>query len=157
MSRSSLERAIPAGAAILLDTSVVVAYLDGSEAVSPVATVVIDEYVRSGRNSAMLSVVSVTEILVRPFAAGPAALALGEAFLLHSPNLEVVPVDLPIAREAARLRADRGLKTPDALILATAALAHVDVVVSNDERWRTAMGLGDASPVLCHLDEHLPL
>jgi hypothetical protein len=73
VSRSSLEAAVPPNTEILLDTSVVLAYLNASEAASPAATVVIDDFVRTGRNCATISVVSVAETLVRPFAAGAAA------------------------------------------------------------------------------------
>ena len=66
MSRSSLEAAVPPNTEILLDTSVVLAYLNASEAASPAATVVIDDFVRTGRNRATISVVSVAEMLVRP-------------------------------------------------------------------------------------------
>ena len=59
--------------AFLLDTSVVLAYLNASEAASPAATVVIDDFVRTGRNRATIRVVSVAETLVRPVAAGAAA------------------------------------------------------------------------------------
>lgn len=112
MSRSSLESAIPKGAQILLDTSVVLAYLNGRETISPAATLVIDEFVSSGRNRAILSAVTAGETLVRPMNAGQAAVNLVESFLLHFPNLAVTAVDYSVAREAARLRASTGLKTP---------------------------------------------
>jgi len=73
VSRSSLEAAVPPNTEILLDTSVVLAYLNASEAANPAATVVIDDFVRTGRNRATISVVSVAETLVRPVAAGAAA------------------------------------------------------------------------------------
>jgi len=73
VSRSSLEAAVPPNSEILLDTSVVLAYLNASEAASPAATVVIDDFVRTGHNRATISAVSVAETLVRPFAAGAAA------------------------------------------------------------------------------------
>jgi hypothetical protein len=93
VSRSSLEAAVPPNTEILLDTSVVLAYLNASEAASPAATVVIDEFVRTGRNRATISVVSVAETLVRPFAAGAAAVRIVDAFLLHFPNLTASSID----------------------------------------------------------------
>jgi predicted nucleic acid-binding protein len=47
----------------------------------------------------------------------------------------VVPVDLTVAERAAALRAEHGLRTPDALICAT-ALGAAAVVVGNDLRWK---------------------
>ena len=157
MSRSSLEQAVPPGTQILLDTSVILAYLNARETVSPAATVVIDEFVRAGRNRATISALSVAETLVRPFAAGAAAVGIVEAFLLHFPNLTVSGVDYEMAREAGRLRAETGLKRPDALIIATALGAGIPLLIANDAKWASA--IADAAPTvtLCHLDAHVPL
>lgn len=157
MSRASLEQAIPPETEILLDTSVILAYLNARETVSPAATVVIDEFVRTGRNRAAISAVSVAETLVRPFVAGAAAVALVEGFLLHFPNLTVVGADYEVAREAGRLRALGGLKTPDALVLATAMSAGTPIVVANDTRWASAIAAAALTITLCHLDAHVPL
>ena len=61
MSRASLEAAVPPHAELLLDTSVVLAYLNASEAAGAAATVVIDDFVRTGRNRATISAVSVAD------------------------------------------------------------------------------------------------
>ena len=157
MSRASLEAAVPPRAEILLDTSVILGYLNASEAASSAATVVIDDFVRTGRNRATISAVSVAGTLVRPYAAGAAAVGIVDAFLLHFPNLTVSGIDYAIAREAARLRAQSSLKTPDALIIATALGAGISIVIANDARWASA--IADAAPAvkLCRLDAHAPL
>jgi predicted nucleic acid-binding protein len=50
---------------------------------------------------------------------------------------EIVAVDERVAEQAGALRAQLGLKLPDALILATAELAPADAgVVTTDGRWR---------------------
>jgi hypothetical protein len=61
-----LEQALPAGGRILLDSSTLVAYLDGGELVSPIATHVVDQLVSPGRNRALVSMVTVMELLVKP-------------------------------------------------------------------------------------------
>ena len=157
MSRASLEAALPSGAEILLDTSVVLAYLNASEAATPAAIAVFDDFVRSGRNPATISVVSVAETLVRPFAAGAAAVRVADAFLLHFPRLTVSRVDYAVAREAARLRARTGVKMPDALVIATALAVGIPIVITNDAKWATAIADGAPALTLCHLDAHLPL
>ena len=43
-----------------------------------------------------------------------------------------------IAREAARIRAVSGFRTPDALIIATAIVVEADILVTNDRSWRAA-------------------
>jgi predicted nucleic acid-binding protein len=157
MSQASLEAAIPAGASVVLDTSAVLAYLGGREAVSPAAAIVIDAFVRTGRNQGTISMLTVTETLVRPFAAGPRELGIAEAFLMHFPNLQIEDVDYSIAREAARLRAVAGLRTPDALLIATALAREIPIVVANDGQWAKAIAMEASALTLCHLDAHVPL
>ena len=141
----ALEQAIAAGSVVVLDTSTVLAYLDGGEPASAAATTVIDGFVRSGRNRGLISAVTVTEALVRPFrlTAGPEsaepAIPTVEDFLQHFPNLGIVTIDYSVAREAARVRARTGLRTADALVLATAIVSEGDAVVGNDEHWNAAV------------------
>lgn len=153
----TLEERLPAGERIVADSSTILAYLDGTEAASPVASTVIDELVRSGRNPALLSAISVTEVLVRPMKASREATASAEDFLFYFPNLSIQPIDVATSREAARIRAVTGLKAPDALVLATASLAGIRFVVSNNDKWAGAVAKAAPGLVLCHLEAHLPL
>lgn len=155
MSASSLESALPAGAPLLLDSSVVLAYLAGEEAASPLAVHVIDVLVQPGRNRAILSAVTAGEVLVRPFALGGRAVAFAELFLRHFRNLSVADVTYGIAREAARLRATTRLPMADSLILATAVELGIRHVVANDDRW-PAIVAELPGVNLTHLGDHLP-
>jgi predicted nucleic acid-binding protein len=56
------------------------------------------------------------------------------------PHLELVPLDMAIATEAARLRGAYGARTPDAVHAATALASRADVLVSNDQRLRALAG-----------------
>ena len=138
---------LPAGASVLVDTSVVLAYLAGGEPASSDAEDLFDGLVATGRNPALLSAVTVGEILVRPFRAGPAAVAIAEGFLRHFADMRIISVDFEVAREAAQIRASTNLPMPDTLIVASARIAGADVVVTGDRSWRTridelALGLG---------------
>jgi predicted nucleic acid-binding protein len=136
VSRAALEAAIPVGETILLDTSAILAYLSGSERVSAIAAVLIDELVGTGRNPAVVSVISICEVLVRPYRAGsPGASRLVEDFLAHFPNLRVDAVTIEIARLGARIRAATAAPTPDAFILATAVAGAAGMAVGNDAGW----------------------
>jgi predicted nucleic acid-binding protein len=136
---SGLASRIPAGASVLVDTSVVLAYLTGTEPGSPPATQLFDAFVATGRNTAGLSMIPVGEILVRPFRRGPSAVATAEGFLQHFGDLRLLPVDYVVAREGARIRALTDLAMPDALIVATARVAGADLVVTNDRAWEGPM------------------
>ena len=130
-----LAEAIPAEASILVDTSVVLAYMAGGERTSGLATQLFDAYTATGRNPTALSAVTVAEILVRPFRVGVAAVATAEGFLRHFGNLRLIDVTYAVAREAARIRAETDLAMPDALIAASAAVGDVDLLVTNDHSW----------------------
>jgi predicted nucleic acid-binding protein len=139
MAGTDLETALPAGASLHVDTSVVLAYLTGTEPTSPIATRVFDAFIATGRNPAALSMVTVQEILVRPFRRGSAAVATTEGFLRHFAEIRLVDVSYEIAREAARIRSVTGLRTPDALIIATAVVTAADVLLTNDLSWQAAI------------------
>ena len=65
MASAPLEASIAAGDRLLLDTTVLAAYLDAGDATHQVARTVIDELVASGRNPAVISMVTVMELLIR--------------------------------------------------------------------------------------------
>jgi predicted nucleic acid-binding protein len=123
----------------LLDTSVVLAYLTGSEPTSALAEQILDAFVATGRNPAAVSMVTVQEILVRPFRAGPSAVATAEGFLNYFGDIALVEVGYDTARETAHIRAATGLRTPDALIIATAMVRGTDILVTNDRSWPVAL------------------
>lgn len=148
--RESLAEAIAPGRSILVDTSVVLAYLAGGEKATHLAVQLFDAFVATGRNTAALSAVTVAEILVRPFGRGPAAVATAEGFLRHFGDLRLIDVTYGVAREGARIRAETDLPMPDALIVASASVAEIEVLITNDHDWsgRLAQALPDLDVVV---------
>jgi predicted nucleic acid-binding protein len=129
---------------------------DRGEAISPLAMHVIDELVQPGRNPAVVSMISVMEVLVRPLrvgATGPYQHLI--EFLSHFPNLRPMPVDLAVAQEAASLRAAFRLSTADALIVATGIVAQVHHLVTNDADWSRKLQPISGRIRVCHLGHHL--
>jgi predicted nucleic acid-binding protein len=153
VSLDSLNRAVHEGDQLLLDSSMLIAYLDGQEATSPIASHIVEQFVRRDRNTALISTVTAMEILVRPLQRGASHGQHVYAFLTSWPHMQVVPVDLPIAHQAATLRAAYALKPADALIVASGLLHGVGVLVTNDERWKKAK-IGNIR--VCYLSDHLP-
>lgn len=78
-----------------------------------------------------------TELLVHPYRKGDED-QVDELMELFStfPNLDWIVPDLEIARDAARIRGDHGLKTPDALQAATAIYANATALITNDSIFR---------------------
>lgn len=82
---------------------------------------------------AVISTITMTELLVQPYRAADQQQA-DEFYVLLStyPNLEWIAPNLEIADRAAKLLALRGLRTPDALHAATAVHAGTTGLVTND-------------------------
>ena len=83
--------------------------------------------------------ITVMEILIRPLRASPPRHHTVLAFLQAHPNLELVPVDLQVAIEAAHLRADKNFKPPDALVVGTGIATQVGHLVTNDLNWSSRL------------------
>lgn len=75
------------------------------------------------------------ELLPRPLREGRQDLVERYVDLMQrTPRIVLVPVDRPVVLHAVRLRADFGLRSMDALHLATANIHNCDTFVTNDLR-----------------------
>jgi predicted nucleic acid-binding protein len=156
VSLTSLLEAIAEGDRLLLDTTVLAAYLDATDATHPVARHVLDELVAGGRNPAVVSTVTVMEILVRPTRAMPPGHHTVLEFLRTHPNLTCILVDLAVALEAAYLRAERRFAPPDALIVGTGLAAGARRLITNDHAWSGRLAAMSSRIAVVQTSEHLP-
>lgn len=90
----------------------------------------------TGRNEALFSAVSMMELLVQPIRRGGPVVGHVHDFLTHTTGLSFMPVDMPVAQEAATLRATHNFKPADALVIATGIVHQVSHLITNDEEWR---------------------
>jgi predicted nucleic acid-binding protein len=116
---------------------VLVAYLNAGEEITEAATLLIDQWVRTGRNRAVISAISAMEMLVGPLRANEPPDDYLD-FIQRFPHLDCVPADIAVAEQAAIVRARHGTRPPDALIIGTAIAVGVGAIVTNDARWMTA-------------------
>lgn len=156
MSEASLLRSLPEGDRILLDTTVLAAYFDATDVTHPVARHVLDDLVATGRNPAVVSMITVMEILVRPLRASPPGHHTVLAFLRTHANLECTPVDLQVAQEAAHLRAAERFAPPDALIVGTGLACQVSHIVTNDQNWKGRLAKMTSRIGVVRTSDHLP-
>jgi predicted nucleic acid-binding protein len=125
---------------ILLDSTVIVGFLDADDALHEVSVAKLREL--AGAHPLAASVVSYAEVMT--------GAALG-----HHPEervtgffdalvRELLPVDREVATRASKIRGKRrSLPMPDALILATADLHdEIDTVLCADSDWPKVTGLG---------------
>lgn len=88
-----------------------------------------------GEFRVVTSVVTMLEVLVHPLRQGNRILAQQyRDILLEEEGLTTIEVSLAIAQEAAQLRADYNLRTPDAIQMATAIRQSASFFLTNDAR-----------------------
>lgn len=123
-----------------LDTSTLIYHL---EDVRPYAELTEAAFaaIAEGSPAAILSTISVTELFVQPLTEerGDRVLAC-ERFVLSLPNTTLIAPSYPIAKEAARLRAAYGIRTPDALLVATTLAEQGEAFITNDRGLRRLKG-----------------
>lgn len=84
----------------------------------------------------LTSTLTMGEILVKPMERADAALSKKYEETLEATSL-LIPFDMKAAKIYAELRIDRWLGAPDAIQLACAAAAGVDLFITNDTRLQT--------------------
>jgi predicted nucleic acid-binding protein len=83
----------------------------------------------------------VLETLVKPLREGDTVLEQLFRALFHAREVQLIPATLSLWEHAARLRADTGLKTPDALHAATALDTASTLCITNDRDFYRVEGL----------------
>ena len=81
----------------------------------------------------LTSALTLGEVLVKPMEAGDEELMRRYEHTIGA-GATVLPFDDHAARRFADIRRDRSVKAPDAIQLACAAAANVDLFVTNDDR-----------------------
>ncbi len=97
---------------MLLDSSVLIAILNPEDKHHQIA---VDSFSESHRYQ--FSALSITEVLPAAFKAGTSQAVMGK---LQQIATEIIALDSQIAELAASIRVSQGLKTPDAIISASA-------------------------------------
>ncbi len=107
-------------------------------------------FIEECKPKAVASVLSLLEIDVRPCQLErPGVAHKYEALLANFPNLLIAGVDREIARLAAHLRAEHGLRTPDALQAAASLVHSAKLFITNDRAFKRLEGILE----VCVLDE----
>jgi len=118
---------------VALDTSVFIYQLEANPRYLALTTEVFS-WLEQPKSRAVTSTITMTELLVRPY--GERRVDEFYALLSTFPNLSWVAPSLEIADVAARIRAQCGLRTPDALQAATAIHSEASGLITNDPVFR---------------------
>jgi len=120
---------------LALDTNVLIYFFEGIEPEAGKVEKILTSIMK-GQDEGVVSTVTIAEVLTGFYVAGDNKKALKAKKLLNDLTLnsfKIVPVSFEIADLAANLRAKRGGRLPDALIVATAINQEASVVYSQDK------------------------
>jgi predicted nucleic acid-binding protein len=119
-----------------LDTSIFIYHIQADSPFLDAADQVL-ERLKLGSATGVTSVLTLTELLVKPYEVSRRDLAARyEALVRAIPNLTIIDTDARIARQAAMLRAAHRLRTADAVQVASALECGATAFVTNDIRLR---------------------
>ena len=120
---------------IALDTNILIYFLEGIEPYAGKVEDLLNSFMK-GEKRGVISTITLAEVLTGFYVAGDEERAVKVKSLfrdLSIDGLEIVPVTFEVADLAARLRAEKGGKLPDSLIVATALNQAASVIISQDE------------------------
>ncbi|MGA3061390.1 MAG: PIN domain-containing protein [Candidatus Bathyarchaeia archaeon] len=118
-----------------LDTNILIYYLEGIEPQASKVGKILDGFMKS-ENDGLISTITVAEILTGFYVAEDISRATKVKKLLNDLTInsfKILPVTFEIADLAANLRAKKGGRLPDALIVATAINQKADMIYSQDK------------------------
>ena len=96
---------------------------------------------RAGEFDVTTSDVTILETLVKPLREGDEVVEMLLRSMFDAHEVSLVPATRELWEDAARIRADTGLKTPDALHAATALRSDCTAFITNDTGFRRVKGL----------------
>lgn len=129
------------GLVVYFDANIIIYVVEGY----PAQRLALQDLVRAlddGFFRVLTSELTLAEVLVGPFRApSPLYEITYSAVLSGQEQIEVVPVTRDILVDAARLRAESGMRLADAIHVATALRHGCHVFLTNDHRLRAPAGL----------------
>jgi predicted nucleic acid-binding protein len=117
---------------VVLDTNAVIYHLQQAE---PYASLLehLVRFMERGALAVLVSTIVEVEVLVGPLRANDQrALTQATLFFWETPHLRVSSCNSEVARRAAMVLAQTGLRLPDAIIVATALEDRCDAIIGND-------------------------
>lgn len=117
---------------IFWDTNIYIYLLEDYGRLSQLVTQLHESMIARG-DQLVTSTLTLGEVLVKPLEKGDDALYRKYADKIPAFS-QLIPFDEDAAKIYAKLRADRSIKSPDAIQLACAASARVDLFITNDAR-----------------------
>lgn len=126
---------LPTSGSVYVDANAIIYSVERVEPYSSLLTPMWEE-ARAGRFTLASSELVALETLVKPLRDGNARLEMLFRSILASTEMDLIPATLTTWEDAARIRAETGLATSDALHAATALATGCTLFVTNDTDFR---------------------
>lgn len=121
---------------IFLDTSPIIYFLDADINYAEKVKQIFEKLIEN-KCSMVTSTITCTEYLTYPYKTGNTEKINVFFEFLSDCYIQIQPIDISIAKKAARIRAEhKDFKTMDCLQLATACLQQCDLFLTNDKQLR---------------------
>lgn len=128
-------------AVVAIDTSILIYHLENHPGYITYTTQIL-KAIQSGACRGIVSDITLLELLVLPLRQERQDVADEyEILLTNFHNMTLAPVTRLVILKAASIRATTGLKTPDALIIATAIEQGATLIITNDRQWKRVTGI----------------
>lgn len=148
INRNKLLRLLGRHARIALDSSVFIYVFEEHPTFGSVCKKIFNK-VSDRKLDVVTSVITVSEVLVQPIKQKKKEIVfLYEQAFAVMEGLQVIDVDIDIARIGAALRAKYGCTLPDAFQIAAALKGRADIFLTNDKKLRKVKDV----PVVCLSD-----
>ena len=131
---------LPTGGPVYVDANAIIYSVERVEPYHSLLAPMWEE-ARTGRITLASSELVALETLIRPLRDGNARLEMLFRSILAAAEMDLIPASLATWEDAARIRAETGLATPDALHAATALQASCAAFITNDTDFRRVQGL----------------
>jgi predicted nucleic acid-binding protein len=116
------------------DTIVFIYHFEDNKRYAPVSEILFEAW-ENGTHRGVTSIITLLEVLVKPKSDDNYdAVRDYKDLLLTFPNLDVFAVGVEHADVASDIRARYGIRTPDAIQIATAMLGGATALVTNDDQ-----------------------
>ena len=131
---------LPAGGSVYIDANAIIYSVERIEPYHELLAPMWEE-ARAGQFTLASSELVLLETLIKPLRDGNARLEMLFRSILDAAEMNLVPATLATWEDAARIRAEIGLATSDALHAATALRSDCALFVTNDTDFRRVQGL----------------
>ena len=126
---------------IFVDTAPFIYFIEGHSSFHEILLEVF-QLNAEGKIFFQTSTLTLLEVLVQPVKLKKLKLAREyEKIITSSSNIEIYDLDIEVSKQAAKLRADHNLRTPDAIQIATAIVKGADLFFTNDINLKKVPGV----------------